>query len=68
MSPKQFRQTLANLGFIMSDEEIQAVVQIYGTDMNEVKYLDFINDANPFRHTQGEEGFAEAKKTTYVGK
>lgn len=52
----------------MSDEEIQAVVQIYGTDMNEVKYLDFINDANPFRHTQGEEGFAEAKKTTYVGK
>jgi limonene-1,2-epoxide hydrolase len=64
VSPKQFRQTLANLGFTMSDEELDAVVQIYGTDTNEVKYLEFINEATPFRQTQ----IDEAKKSHYVGK
>jgi hypothetical protein len=35
----------------MSDEELEAIVQIYGTDKNEVQYLEFINDGNPFRTT-----------------
>lgn len=33
----------------MQDEELEAVVQIYGTDQNEVKYMEFINDGNPFK-------------------
>ena len=65
VSPKQFRQTLTNLGFTMSDEEHAAVVQIYGTDKNEVRYMDFINEGNPFRTTGS---FDEAKKTSYIGK
>lgn len=65
VSPKQFRQTLANLGFTMSDEELQAIVQLYGTDQNEVRYLEFINDGNPFRATFQD---GEAKKTQYTGK
>lgn len=65
MSPKQFRQTLANLGFTMNEEELRSVVQIYGTDKNEVRYMDFINDGNPFRaQSAGEDG----RKTQYIGK
>ncbi len=49
----------------MTDSELQAIVQIYGTDKNEVKYLEFINDANPFRaQSAGDEG----RKTQYIGK
>lgn len=48
----------------MSDEELEAIVNIYGTDNNEVKYLEFINEANPFRQTQTD----ETKKLQYVGK
>lgn len=65
MSPKQFRQTLANLGFTMSDEELNAIVMIYGTDKGEVKYLEFITEGNPFRASSAGE---EARKTQYVGK
>ena len=35
----------------MADEEIEAIVQIYGTEKGEVRYLDFINDGNPFLTT-----------------
>jgi hypothetical protein len=33
----------------MSDEEMQAVYSIYGTDNNEIKYLEFITDGTPFK-------------------
>lgn len=33
----------------MSDFEIEAIVQIYGTDKNEVKYMEFINDGTPVK-------------------
>lgn len=32
VSPKQFRQTLATVNFILSDEEFQAVVKIYAAE------------------------------------
>jgi hypothetical protein len=49
----------------MNDEELRSIVQIYGTDNNEVKYLEFINDGNPFRaQSAGDEG----RKTQYIGK
>jgi hypothetical protein len=49
----------------MSDEELQAIVQIYGTDQNEVRYLEFITDGNPFRPNSSSD---EARKTQYIGK
>lgn len=46
VSPKQFRQVLANFGFTMSDEELEALVKIYGNQQNDIQYLNFISDAN----------------------
>jgi len=31
----------------MSDEELESLVKTYGNAQNDIKYLDFINDANP---------------------
>lgn len=31
----------------MSDEEINSLIKTYGNHNNEIKYLEFINDANP---------------------
>lgn len=45
VSPKQFRQVLANFGFVMSDEELQSLTRTYGNDQNNIQYLDFIGDA-----------------------
>ena len=33
----------------MSDEELQAITKIYGNEQNDIQYLNFINDANPFK-------------------
>jgi Ca2+-binding EF-hand superfamily protein len=69
VSPKQFRQTLNNLGFTMSDEEMTAVQSIYGTDNNEIKYLEFINDGTPFKTFEKQmEELNMTKKDQYIGK
>jgi Ca2+-binding EF-hand superfamily protein len=69
VSSKQFRQVLANFGFLMSDEELEALVKTYGNDANEIKYLDFINDATP--NKSGTSDFGEtavgAPKQPYLG-
>ena len=49
----------------MSDEELNAIVMIYGTDKGEVKYLEFITEGNPFRAQSAGE---ETRKTQYIGK
>lgn len=49
VSPKQFRQVLANFGFTMSDEELDAMIKNYGNEQNDIKYLDFINNATPYK-------------------
>ena len=36
----------------MSDEELEAIIKNYGNEKNDIKYLDFINDANPFKGQQ----------------
>lgn len=33
----------------MSDEDLQAIIKNYGDELNDIKYLDFINDANPYK-------------------
>lgn len=47
VSPKQFRQVLATLNFILSDAEFKAVIRYYqAEDNDEVRYVDFITDTN----------------------
>lgn len=36
----------------MTDDELQALVKNYGNEMNDIKYLEFINDANPYKGQQ----------------
>lgn len=64
MSPKQFRQVLAAFGFTMSDEELESLIKTYGNQQNDIKYLDFINDANP---NKGNELGETLAKQTYLG-
>ena len=45
----------------MSDEELDAVVKIYGNPEGEIKYLDFIKAATP-----ADDGLNGAKPTTYT--
>lgn len=50
VSPKQFRQVLATVNFILSDEEFKALVRFYQSEEDsDVRYVDFINDINPNR-------------------
>lgn len=67
MSPKQFRQVLANFGFLMSDEELEALVKTFGNETNEIKYLEFINAANPNKTSSGFGADASSTKQTYFG-
>lgn len=46
MSPKIFRQVLNTLGFNISEEEVNAVALVYGNEDNQIKYADFLADAN----------------------
>lgn len=65
VSPKIFRQVLANLGFPMSDEELQSIVKNYSTDQSDVRYMDFINDANPNKTSPADA--AATGKAVYFG-
>lgn len=48
----------------MSDEELVALTKIYGNEQNDIQYLDFINDANPFKGNFI--GDPLATKTSYI--
>jgi hypothetical protein len=53
----------------MSDEEMEAVRSLYGTDNNEIKYLEFILDGTPFKTFEKEmEELNQTKKDKYIGK
>ncbi len=49
----------------MSDEELDSLIKNYGNEQNDIKYLDFINDANPFKG--GSQQTATGQKSTYFG-
>lgn len=51
----------------MSDEELESLISIYGTEKNEIQYLLFINNGNPFNATNQSADLNENKKQTYVG-
>ena len=51
VSPKQFRQVLATVGFNVSEEENRAICKLYASDdedESEVCYLEFLKDTKPF--------------------
>ena len=47
----------------MSDEELEALVKIYGNQQNDIQYLNFIQDANPKKGELGSE--STGTKGTY---
>jgi hypothetical protein len=50
----------------MSDDELDCLIRTYGNEQNDIKYLEFINDANPFKGSQSGDG-AVGQKSTYMG-
>ena len=61
VSPKQFRQVLAAFTFEMSDVESAAITKIFGTPEGDIKYLEFLGQANP-----GADGTDERARQTYA--
>lgn len=54
VSPKQFKQTVTLLGVQMSDEELQAIVKVYGTKLGDIEYLPFLKDTFVLRYVINE--------------
>lgn len=48
----------------MSDEELDSLIRTYGNQQNDIKYLEFINDANP---NKGGLGDNASTKGVYFG-
>lgn len=66
VSPKQFRQVLNTLGFPLSEEEVMKVAMVYGNEDNEIRYADFLRDANCLVYTI--HGPTTGAKSTYVNR
>ena len=50
VSPKQFKQTVTLLGVPMSDEELAAIVKVYGNKLGDIEYLPFLRDCSVLRY------------------
>ena len=50
VSPKQFMQTATLLGVQMSDAELRAIVNVYGTKLGDIEYLPFLKDTFVLRY------------------
>ena len=72
VSPKQFKQTVTLLGVQMSDEELAAVIKIYGvapgdnTSVPVIEYLPFLHDCDVLRYVINDP--YSGAKSTYVKK
>jgi len=64
VSSKQFRQVLNTLGFPLTEEEVLKVALVYGNENNEIRYADFLADANCLTYTIN--GPTTGAKSTYV--
>jgi len=54
VSPKQFKQTITLLGVAMTDEEVRAVVNVYGNKLGDIEYLPFLKDTFVLRYVINE--------------
>ena len=72
VSPKQFKQTVTLLGVQMSDEELAAVIKVYGvapgdnTSVPAIEYLPFLRDCDVLRYVINDP--YSGAKSTYVKK
>ena len=64
MSPKIFRQVLNTLGFQIDDDVTAAVALVYGNEDNQIKYADFLRDANCLEYQIN--GPTTGAKSTFV--
>ena len=64
MSQKIFRQVLNTLGFPLSEKEVALVALVYGNECGEIKYTDFLRDANCLEYVIN--GPTTGLKSTYV--
>ena len=62
VSPKQFKQTVTLLGVEVSDEELAAIVKVYGNKLGDIEYLPFLKDTFVLRY-QINEPYTGAKST-----
>jgi hypothetical protein len=46
VTPKIFRQVLTTHGFPLSEEEVNCVALVYGSETGEIKYAEFLKDCN----------------------
>jgi len=46
VSAKQFKQTCHLLKCELTDEELAALVRVYGNKQGDIEYLKFVNDTN----------------------
>jgi Ca2+-binding EF-hand superfamily protein len=46
VTPKIFRQVLTTHGFPLSEEEVNCVALVYGSEAGEIKYAEFLKDCN----------------------
>ena len=46
VSQKVFRQVLTHLGLTLSTDEVAQIALVYGDDKGEIRYADFLRDAN----------------------
>lgn len=66
MSQKQFRQVLVLLGYNLSDEQVKTVATEYGESNGEIRYNEFLKDANCLEYIIN--GPTTELKSTYVKK
>ena len=64
VTPKQFRQTCKLLKCDLSEEELQALVNIYGNRQGDIQYKPFIEDTFVLKYNINEP--YTGKKSTYV--
>lgn len=67
VSPKQFRQVLATVGFNLSEEQNKAICKLYASDdeeESEVCYLEFLKDTKPYDYSYMTVIKEEVKKGT----
>jgi len=63
VSPKIFRQVLNTLGFMIEEADVNAVALVYGNEDNQIKYADFLGDANCLEYVIN--GPTTGAKSTY---
>lgn len=66
VSQKIFRQVLTNLGLSFTEEQVAKIALVYGNEKGEIKYAEFLKDANCLEYVMF--GPPTGMKSTYTNK